>query len=169
MNFERGRGFWEGAGSPEIGSSMAQLLLPLIAVVLAGLGIALETPTNALLGKTSGSALWASLVSFVVGTIVLAIAALITRPRMPAGWLAATPVYAWVGGLYGAGVVLASAWATPKLGAGATLVIIVASQVALGVALDHFGMLGLQVHPAGWLRLLGVAVVAAGAVLVSIG
>ena len=64
---------------------------------------------------------------------------------------------------------LASAWATPKLGAGTTLVVIVASQVALGVALDHFGLLGLKVHAASWLRVTGVAVVAVGALLVSLG
>ena len=148
---------------------MPQLLLPLIAVLLVGFGIAIETPTNALLGKTSGSALWASLISFMVGTGVLGLAALVTRPRLTTGWIATTPWYAWVGGVYGAALVLASAWATPKLGAGATLVIIVASQVGLGVALDHFGVLGLQVHAAGWLRLAGVVVVAAGAVLVALG
>ena len=148
---------------------MPQLLLPFIAVVLVGAGIAIETPTNALLGKTSGSALWASLISFVVGTAVLGVAALLARPRLPQGWIAATPWYAWVGGVYGAALVLASAWATPKLGAGTTLVVIVASQVALGVALDQFGVLGLAQHPASWLRLCGIAVVAVGAVLVAVG
>ncbi len=134
-----------------------------------GAGIAIETPTNALLGKTSGSALWASLISFVVGTVVLGVAALLARPRLPPGWVGATPWYAWVGGVYGAALVLASAWATPKLGAGTTLVVIVASQVALGVALDQFGVLGLDPHPASWLRLCGIGVVAAGALLVAIG
>ena len=148
---------------------MLQLVIPFIAVVLVGVGIAIETPTNALLGKTSGSVLWASLISFVVGTIVLSLAALLVRPRLPPGWAAATPWYAWVGGVYGAALVLISAWATPKLGAGTTLVIIVASQVALGVALDHFGLLGLAQHSASWLRLCGIGVVAAGALLIALG
>ncbi len=148
---------------------MLQLVIPFIAVVLVGVGIAIETPTNALLGKTSGSVLWASLISFVVGAAILGVATALTRPRLPDGWSAATPWYAWVGGAYGAGVVLASAWATSKLGAGTTLVVIVASQVALGVVLDHFGMLGLTPHPASLLRLCGVAVVVAGALLVSLG
>ena len=148
---------------------MLQIAIPLIAVVLVGVGIAIETPTNALLGKSWGSALWASLLSFLVGALVLGVAAAATRPRLPQGWITAAPWYAWVGGVYGAAVVLASAWATPKLGAGTTLVVIVASQVALGVALDHFGILGLTPHPAGWLRLCGVAVVVGGALLVSLG
>lgn len=146
-----------------------QVALALLAVVLTGIGIAVETPTNALLTKSAGSVLWASLISFLVGASVLGVAIAVTRPRLPEGWVGATPWYAWVGGLYGAAVVAASAWATPRLGAGTTLVVIVASQLALGVVLDHFGVLGLERHPAGALRLAGVAVVGLGAVLVARG
>lgn len=148
---------------------MLQIVFPLLAVVLVGVGIAVETPTNALLGKSSGSVLMASLASFLVGAAALGVAALVKRPQLSPGWLGQTPWYAWAGGLYGAFVVLASAWATPKLGAGTTLVVIVASQVALGVVLDHFGVLGLETHPISWLRVAGVLVVAVGAVLVSLG
>ena len=151
------------------GRQMLQTLLPLLAVLMVGVGIAVETPTNALLGRSSGSVLWASMISFVIGAAVLGLALLVSRPQLTAGWMGRTPWYAWVGGLYGAVLVLASAWATPKLGAGTTLVVIVASQVALGVALDHVGALGLSPHPASWLRLAGVAVVAAGALMVARG
>lgn len=148
---------------------MLQLVVPFFVVLLVGVGIAIETPTNALLGKTSGSVLWASLVSFLVGTAILGVAALMVRPRLPQGWIAATPWYAWIGGAYGAALVLGSAWATPKLGAGTTLVLIVASQVALGVGLDHFGVLGLSPHPVNWLRIGGVVVVSLGAVMIAFG
>ena len=147
---------------------MLQVLLPLIAVLLVGVGIAVETPTNALLAKTSGSVLWASLFSFIAGGLVLASVILVRRPALSGGW-AAAPWYAWLGGVYGAFLVLASAWATPKLGAGTTLVLIVASQVGLGVILDHVGALGLTAHPASGLRLAGVAIVAIGALLVARG
>ena len=146
-----------------------QIVLALLAVLLTGVGVAIETPTNALLTKSTGSVLWASLISFLVGAAVLALALLVLRPRLPAGWAAATPGYAWVGGLYGAAVVALSAWATPRLGAGTTLVVIIAAQVALGVLLDHLGVLGLTPHPAGWLRMAGVAVVAGGAVMIARG
>ena len=146
-----------------------QMVLALLAVFLTGVGVAIETPTNALLTKSTGSVLWAALISFLVGAAVLAGALLVLRPKLPGGWIAATPWYAWAGGLYGAGVVALSAWATPKLGAGTTLVVIIASQSALGVLLDHFGLLGLEPHPAGWLRLAGVAVLAVGAVMIARG
>ena len=146
-----------------------QIVFALLAVFLTGTGVALETPTNALLTKSAGSVLWASLISFLVGAAVLSAALLVMRPKLPVGWLGATPWYAWVGGLYGAVVVALSAWATPKLGAGTALVVIVASQVGLGVVLDHFGLLGLQTHPAGWLRGAGVVVVVAGAAMIAKG
>ena len=146
-----------------------QIVFALLAVFLTGTGVALETPTNALLTKSAGSVLWASLISFLVGAAMLSVALLVTRPKLPVGWLGATPWYAWVGGLYGAVVVALSAWATPKLGAGTALVVIVASQVGLGVVLDHFGLLGLQTHPASWLRGAGVVVVVAGAAMIAKG
>ena len=147
---------------------MLQVLLPFIAVLLVGIGIAIETPTNALLAKDTGSVIWASLFSFIIGGLALAAVILMRRPPLAGTW-AQTPWYAWAGGLYGAFLVLASAWATPKLGAGTTLVVIVASQVALGVALDHFGLLGLERHPASLMRIAGVAVVCGGALLIGRG
>lgn len=147
---------------------MLQLLAPLVAVLLVGVGIAIETPTNALLAKTSGSVILASLFSFIIGGLALGIVVLIRRPPLSATF-AQAPWYAWTGGLYGAFLVLASAWATPKLGAGTTLVVIVASQVALGVAMDHFGVLGLERHPASLMRIAGVAIVCGGAILIGKG
>ena len=145
------------------------MILPFLAVLLVGLGIAIETPTNALLMKTTSSMLWASFISFLLGSAVLGLALIVTRARLQAGWIGQTPWYGFIGGLYGAAVVAASAWATPKLGAGTTLVVIVAAQVALGVVLDQLGALGLEHHPLGWLRIAGVLVVTAGAVMVSLG
>ena len=146
-----------------------QIVLPFLAVLLVGVGIAIETPTNALLMKTTGSMLWASFISFIVGATVLAVALVATRARLQPGWVGQTPWYGFIGGLYGAGVVTASAWATPKLGAGTTLVLIVAAQVALGVVLDQLGVLGLEHHALSWVRIVGVAAVTAGAVMVSLG
>ena len=88
---------------------MFKLLAPFVAVILVGIGIAVETPTNAMLTKSSSSALWASLVSFVIGTGVLAAGMAILRPQLTPGWMSATPWYGWIGGAYGAVVVMLSA------------------------------------------------------------
>jgi len=45
--------------------------LPLALAVIAGLFIAIQAPTNAILGKASGSPVVAAFISFVVGTLAL--------------------------------------------------------------------------------------------------
>ena len=143
--------------------------LPLLLAVIAGVAIAVQSATNGYLGRIAGSGLLATLISFGVGLLALAAATLILRPRPPSGWIEAAPGWVWLGGLYGAVVVFAGAWATPRLGAGTTLVMTVAAQVVVGVLLDHFGAFGLKVHPLGGLRAVGVLMVVAGAVMVQRG
>ena len=143
--------------------------LPFLLVLAAGVAMAIQTPTNGFLDKLSGSGVLAAVVSFAVGLLALAAALLILRPKTNPGWMAAAPWWVWLGGVYGALTVFAGAWATPKLGAGTTLVLMVAAQIAVGVALDHFGVLGLKMHPIGALRAAGVLVVVAGALMVQRG
>lgn len=145
------------------------MILALFAVVLVGLATALEAPTNAMITRSSGSALWAGLAAAIVGGATTLVLILLTRPKLAADWWSAPPAWIWVGGIYGAFVVVLSAWATPKLGAGTALVVIVAAQVALGVVLDHFGLIGLKAHAAGWLRIAGALLVIAGAAMVALG
>ena len=45
--------------------------LPLALAVIAGIFIAIQAPTNAILGKASGSPVVAAFISFVVGMVAL--------------------------------------------------------------------------------------------------
>jgi len=137
-------------------------------VLLAGVGLAVQAPTNAALARTSGSVLLAALVSFIVGSIVLALAwAAIDRTSLAA--LRGAPVWAWVGGLYGACFVAAMAFAAPRLGLATTLTVAIATQLATALVLDHFGLLGLKVAPISLWKVAGVVLVLAGVVLVRRG
>jgi bacterial/archaeal transporter family-2 protein len=118
--------------------------LPYLLVLTAGVAIAFQYATNALLGRMTGSWLLATVINFCVGLVLLGAALLVLRPRTNPGWVAAAPWYLWLGGLYGALFVFAGAWATPKLGAGTVLVLLVAAQIVAGAALDHVGVLGLK-------------------------
>ena len=147
----------------------ASALLPVVAMLVGGMLLAVQAPTNALLARAVGSPLNAAFVSFAVGAAGLGLVALIVRDGPGAQGLAGAPWYAWVGGLYGAVLVAAAAWAAPKLGAGFTFTLAVVGQVVCAVALDHVGALGLERHPASWLRLAGAACVIGGAVMVRLG
>ena len=143
-------------------------LVPLLLAAAAGVLMAVQAPTNALLAKASGSAVVAALISFAVGTAALtALAAAGGRPDAAA--LKGVPWYAWAGGLYGAFFVVVAAYAAPRLGVGALLTAAVAGQLVAALALDHFGLLGLPERPVSVTRIAGIALVLAGAWLVRRG
>jgi len=144
------------------------MIVPLLVVLLAGVGLAVQAPTNAALARAGGSVTLAALVSFLLGTGVLA-AAWLLIDRTPPAALKGAPGWAWAGGLYGAGFVAAMAYATPRLGLAATLTLAVASQLATALALDHFGLLGLRAAPVSGTRVAGVVLVLAGVLLVRRG
>jgi len=140
--------------------------LTMLAVILAGGATALQAPTNARLAGALASPVNAAFVSFAVGTVALAALALMlnTRPDMAA--TKALPWYVWIGGLYGAVFVVSAAWAVPRLGVATTITLMVAGQLLLSLALDHFGAFGVPRHPVSLGRIAGVAMVIGGVLLV---
>ncbi|RXD06910.1 DMT family transporter [Sphingomonas sp. UV9] len=140
-------------------------LFPILIVLLAGVGLAVQPPTNAALAKTSGSVWLASLVSFAIGTAVLFAIWAATDRTMPAT-LKGAPGWAWLGGLYGACFVAALAYATPRLGLASALTIAVGSQLVTALVLDRFGLLGLTAQPISLARVAGVVLVIGGVLLV---
>lgn len=140
-------------------------LFPILIVPLAGVGLAVQPPTNAALAKASGSVWLASLVSFAIGTAVLFAIWAATDRTMPAT-LKGAPGWAWLGGLYGACFVAALAYATPRLGLASALTIAVGSQLVTALVLDRFGLLGLTAQPISLARMAGVVLVIGGVLLV---
>lgn len=109
----------------------------------------------------------AAAVSFLVGTLALAVAVLLSRQEVPAlSGATQAPWWAWTGGLLGAFLVAASIILTPRLGAATTVTFIIAGQILASIILDHFGLLNLPVHPVTLQRLGGAALVIAGVVVV---
>jgi transporter family-2 protein len=143
-------------------------LIPLIVVLIAGIGLAAQPPTNAALARTSGSVLLATFVSFLVGSAIL-LAVWLAVDRTPPAALRGAPPWAWLGGLYGATFVTAVAFATPRLGLATTVTVAIATQVSVALWLDHVGGLGLKVDPVTWPKLAGVALMLAGVVIIRRG
>lgn len=75
------------------------------------------------------------------------------------------PLWMWTGGVMGVIVVLTITFAAPRLGAAATIGLLIAGQLAMGAVIDRFGLFGLDRIALGWPRLLGIALLAAGAAL----
>jgi transporter family-2 protein len=143
-----------------------QAPVALLLAVIAGVLIAVQAPTNAMLGKALAAPMGAALISFLVGSAALLAVALAVSPRPSVAGLRDLPWYAWVGGFYGAFFVAVATFTAPRLGIGVLLTAAIAGQLAAALVLDHFGMLGLDRHPINLARLLGLGLVVAGAVLV---
>ena len=143
--------------------------LPLSLAVIAGIFIAIQAPTNAILGKASGSPVVAAFISFVVGMAALGAMVALTGGRVFSPELKSVPWYAWVGGIYGAFFVAMAAFAAPRIGMATMLTAAVAGQIFAALIMDHFGLLGLARQPVSLERIAGAALVLVGAVLVRRG
>ncbi|HEY1606266.1 MAG TPA: DMT family transporter [Allosphingosinicella sp.] len=146
---------------------MGALLLPaMIGAFVAGMFIAVQAPTNALLARGLGSPVNAALISFLVGSIALAAVALALGVRPGAGAVRALPWYAWVGGLYGAVFVAVAAFAAPRMGVTYFLMVAIAGQLIMALILDRLGAFGVPRVDISAMRVTGVLLVLAGAFLV---
>jgi len=139
--------------------------LAVILTAVAGGLIALQAPINAGLGKSTGS-LPAALISFGVGTIALAAIVILSGK---AGGLGSTFDVSWyylLGGLLGAVYVTNALIAVSAVGAGGVAAATIAGQLAASVAIDRLGLLGLDQVPLAPDRIVGVALLFAGTLLV---
>ena len=135
--------------------------------LVAGAGLPLQAGINAALRKGIGSPLWASAISFGVGTLVLLTLAAATRATVPSpAALGSLPAYAWVGGVIGAFYVTATIVLAPRLGAAAFTALVVGGQMALALALDQLGALGFPQQSLSAGRLLGAGLLVAGVALI---
>jgi transporter family-2 protein len=145
---------------------MQSLYLSTAVILLGGALLSIQAPLNAQLSKAAGSPVNAALISFLVGTGALLIVA-VTQRNTPDGTATRLlPWYAWVGGLCGAVFVTAAAYAAPRLGVAMMLSLAVASQIITALLLDHYGALGLPQHPVSAGRVVGVALVIVGVLVV---
>ena len=129
----------------------------LLFALVAGALIALQFGVNAALrGFLGGNALFATLVSYAVGTLTSLGCLFALRPTLPS-WsrVVAVPWWAWTGGAVGVGYVTASVLLASKLGATRLIVLVVAGQLLASVLFDHFGLLGYAVRPFNAWRAFG--------------
>jgi len=136
--------------------------------IASGFGLTLQIGMNSKLRTVLQNANTAALISFLVGTTGLVMVLVVTRTPMPArDTLASVPVWAWFGGLMGAFYVAISTVVASQLGTAALLGLALSGQLAMALVVDHFGWLGLPEHPITLTRMVGVALLGAGAWLIS--
>ncbi len=143
--------------------------MKLLLVAFAALGgaiLPLQALINARRGETMNGPVWAATISFVVGTIGLFAYLLVQRTPWPNLAQAATvPVWAWLGGLFGALYVVAATTTVPKLGAAAMISLVILGQMTASLLLDQFGVLSAG-HAITPQRAIGALMLVGGAMLI---
>ncbi len=146
---------------------MPGLALPVLLAVAAGVSIVVQQVLNSNLRTALNSAAWSGFVSYFVGVVCMALLALALRDPLPAvGVAARIPWWAWSGGLFGAIFIGLAILLVPHLGAATFIAFLVTGQMLASVAFDHFGWLGLAQRPIDAPRLIGVALLIGGVVLI---
>ena len=143
------------------------MLALLLLAVVAGALLPVQAGINAQLRVTLGDPVAATLVSFLVGGLALALVVLGARLPLPLGpGLARGAWWHWTGGLLGAVYVALIIVLAPRLGAATLIAAVVAGQMLTSLALDHWALVGFDLHPLSPQRVLGALLVIGGVALV---
>jgi bacterial/archaeal transporter family-2 protein len=138
----------------------------IILTLFSGAFLPIQAGLNSRLGRAVESPLYASLFSFVVGTIALMIYILVTGQTLSWAGVTKAPAYLWIGGLLGAFYIAVTMQAFPVLGPGLTFGLIVAGQMIVSLILDHFNVLVAQQNPINPMKVLGGVLVIVGVVII---
>ncbi len=134
--------------------------------LLSGAFLPIQAGLNAKLGKAAESPVYASMLSFAVGTLGLITYILITKQSMSWAGVREAPAHVWLGGLLGAFYVTVIILVFPKLGPGLTFGLVVAGQMIISILLEHFNILVAQQNSISLMKLLGVLLVVAGVIII---
>jgi transporter family-2 protein len=140
--------------------------LAVLLTAVVGGAIALQAPINAQLGRNVGT-FQAAFLSFAIGTTLLLSIAMFSRGGLgQLGEVRGLPVIYLLGGVLGAAYVTTVLVTVKTLGAAPVVAATVAGQLTASVVVDQLGILGVERSPVTALKLLGVALLAAGVFLV---
>jgi bacterial/archaeal transporter family-2 protein len=137
----------------------------IVLAVAAGLAGAIQAAVMGVLGERTGvfpALAFSGVVSVVLGVCLLLIARQSVRGLAD---VVRQPVWLWTGGALSVLIILAITVASPRIGLAATIGTIIALNLVTAAAIDRFGWFGLDRIAIGWPRVLGLALLGAGAAL----
>ncbi len=122
-------------------------ILYFLIIIVAAFFVALQTPVNSELARLIGSNTWATIISFVVGLLVLLMYALVTQQPLSVKKLSTVPPYLFIGGALGAIFVLIVVILFPKVGAMNVVILVLIGQMICSLLIDQYGWLNAPISP----------------------
>lgn len=131
----------------------------------AGLAGAIQAAVMGELGERVG--IVPAVALSVTVALVCGLAVLLVWEQSFAGVRAALdePPWLWIGGLLSVFIVFAVTVGPPRIGVAATIGIVIAGNLVMAALIDRYGLFGQDVIPIDRWRLLGLLLLAVGAVL----
>jgi transporter family-2 protein len=134
--------------------------------IAAGVAASMQAAINAGLAKSTGLG-----PAVVLNTVVVLISSIGLWAAMGAETTFFPADASWTlytGGLFGFVIIASLAFVFPKIGAAYAIALMVGGQCVAALLVDHFGLMGMPREPLTIQRVIGVALVAAGAVAVRV-
>jgi len=156
-----------GALQQAKGRVAVKIVLYLFAVG-SGLMNAVQSGCNSTLGKSIGQFPAAVVIGLIATGSAVAFGLVAGGLAWPAAdKVAGAPWWAWVGGVLGATFIMAQLFVAGEVGSGVFIAMTVTASVTMSLVLDHYGLVGFEVHPAGWGRIAGALFMFAGLGLIA--
>jgi transporter family-2 protein len=136
-----------------------------------GIFISVQAAINSQLAQAlHANSVVAAFISFSVGTLVLGIAAFARGGVGESlGLLSQQPLWKLTGGMLGAAFVFGTVFLAPRIGLLNMVVLVIAGQLMMSMAIDNFGLVQMAVRKVSAIRMAGALVVIAGVALTLFG
>ncbi len=139
---------------------MDAILLVILVGLAGGVAVGLQSPLASMMTQRIG--VFESIFIVHLGGALLSVLPLVFIGGGRLSQWRSVPWYALCAGFFGVVVIAAISYIIPRVGVAASIITIVAGQLAVGTFLDQYGLLGAGVRPLGPTRALGLAVVMLG-------
>ena len=141
-------------------------MLTILIGLFIGIGLPIQTSINTRLKNTVGSPFVASLISFSIGTIFLAVITLIKNGNLLISLktIMKEPLWIWIGGLLGVIYLTSNILLFPKLGSVQTAIMPIMGQIIMGLLIDNFGLFDSPVKSLTAMRIFGAVLVVIGVI-----
>jgi transporter family-2 protein len=141
--------------------------LYVVAAVAIGFSLSLQPPINAAMARTLSSAMLAACISIAI-SLVAVVVVWLTWGHGAGNFaeIRALPWWVVLGGIIGVVFVAGSIVTAPPLGMALFFVCVVSGQLLGSTLADQLGAFGIPVQPVTTMKVVGLALVLAGAALV---
>lgn len=139
--------------------------LPLFLLVGIGALIAVQATVNGALGRSVGLALFAVVFSIVQTVVALpGLAFWGWPPRFNDMFQA--PWWHHLGAVFGVFILVGIAYGIPRTGTFVAMCALLVGQMAMGVAIDHFGLFGAHAQPMTFMKVIGLVFLSLGVLFI---